>query len=182
MDLGLECLEACKKICGAARFEHVDIVSCSEEETAERLASLRALLPQIPAFSPNRRQCHFIVFVDIGGDRMASALQRVISRIVRTQQPHQIIIKSRELLTSLVAEGTLPPSLIQGAYRPMHKPPYGVTTVSSSIFLTDSFVQINAYIQPIKDGLRALKGEDDYVACEKPLSRDKKVKKLGNSN
>ena len=177
VDLGLEALKSCAKICGA-RFEHVDIVSCSEEETAQRLAELRALLPS----SPDRRQCRFVVFVDIGGDRMASALQRVIPRIVRAQQPHQIIIKSRELLTSLVAEGTLPPSLIQGAYRPMHKPPYGVTTVSSSIFLTDSSAQIKADIQQSEDGRRASRSEEAYPACKKPLSWDENVKMLEDFN
>ena len=181
VDLGLEALESCAKICGA-RFEHVDIVSCSEEETAQRLAELRALLPQMPPSSPDRRQCRFVVFVDIGGDRMASALQRVIPRIVRAQQPHQIIIKSRELLTSLVAEGTLPPSLIQGAYRPMHKPPYGVTTVSSSIFLTDSSAQIKADIQHSEDGRRASRSEEAYPECKKPLSWDEKLKMLEDFN
>ena len=115
VDVGFECLEACKKICGAARFEHVDIVSCSEEETAERLVNLRALLPQMPLFLPDRRQSRFVVFVDIGGDRMASTLQEVIPRIVQTLQPHQIIIKSRELFMSLIDESTLQPSLIQGS-------------------------------------------------------------------
>ena len=65
----------------------------------------------------------------------ASALERVIPRIVRAQNPDQVIIKSRELLTSLVTEGSLPGERIKGAYRPMFKPPYGVSMVTASIFL-----------------------------------------------
>ena len=43
VDLGQAALEACRQVCGA-RFEHVDVVGCSEAETAERLAALRVRL------------------------------------------------------------------------------------------------------------------------------------------
>ena len=65
---------------------------------------------------------------------MASALVQLIPRIVDSQQPFQIIIKSRELLTALVKEGSLAPTLIKNAYRPMYQTPYGVSRVTSSIF------------------------------------------------
>ena len=67
---------------------------------------------------------------------MASALVELIPRIAASRErPFQIIIKSRELLTALVAEGSLAPSLIKNAHKPMYKPPYGVTRISTSIFL-----------------------------------------------
>jgi len=75
-----------------------------------------------------------LVFVDIGGNRMASALVQLIPRIVDSQQPFQIIIKSRELLAALVKEGSLAPTLIKNAYKPMYQTPYGVSRVTSSIF------------------------------------------------
>ena len=62
------CVCVCAKVCGA-RFEHVDVVSCTEEETAQRLAHLRAMLPP-PTRSATGRQGRFLVFVDIGGNRM----------------------------------------------------------------------------------------------------------------
>ena len=95
------------------------------------------MLPTCKEGNPvaNLRQPRFLVFVDIGGNRMASALVKLIPRIAASQQqPYQIVIKSRELMTSLVAEGSLAPSLIQNAHKPMYKPPYGLTRVTTSIF------------------------------------------------
>ena len=96
VDLGQAALEACRQVCGA-RFEHVDVVGCSEAETAERLAALRALLPEVAAPVPGpdaggqqERSGRFLVYVDIGGNRDAPALLRVIPRIVRSQRPFQV--------------------------------------------------------------------------------------------
>jgi hypothetical protein len=83
VDLGVEALTSARRLCPGSRFEHVDVVSCDETETAERLTWLASLL-RAPGDAPPTLE-DMIVFVDIGGNRALPPLVTLLRRLLHNQ-------------------------------------------------------------------------------------------------